>query len=68
MSNFHPFEVVGRTSETQLQVGENLKRIIQRTQGYYSVVIKIHVPALCATHSSVVGTVFLNSGAILRRG
>ena len=24
MSNFHPFEVVGRGSETQLQVGENL--------------------------------------------
>ena len=24
MSNFHPHEVVGRDSETQLQVGENL--------------------------------------------
>ena len=24
MSNFHPFKVVGRGSETQLQVGENL--------------------------------------------
>ena len=24
MSNFHPLEVVGRGSETQLQVGENL--------------------------------------------
>ena len=24
MSNFHPLEVVGRDSETQLQVGENL--------------------------------------------
>ena len=23
MSNFHPLEVVGRVSETQLQVGEN---------------------------------------------
>ena len=23
MSNFHPLEVVGRGSETQLQVGEN---------------------------------------------
>ena len=23
MSNFHPFEVVGRGSDTQLQVGEN---------------------------------------------
>ena len=30
MSNFHPFEVVGRGSETQLQVGENLNRITQR--------------------------------------
>ena len=27
MNNFHPVEVVGRTSETQLQVGENLYRI-----------------------------------------
>ena len=25
ISNFHPLEVVGRGSETQLQVGENLK-------------------------------------------
>ena len=24
MSNFHPLEVAGRGSETQLQVGENL--------------------------------------------
>ena len=24
MSNFHPVEVVGRVSETQLQLGENL--------------------------------------------
>ena len=24
MSNFHPLEVVGRSSETQLQVGQNL--------------------------------------------
>ena len=28
MSNFHPLEVVGRGSETQLQVGENLGYII----------------------------------------
>ena len=27
MSNFHPLEVVGRGSETQLQVGENLNKI-----------------------------------------
>ena len=30
MSNFHPLEVVGRASETQLQVGENLNYLIQR--------------------------------------
>ena len=29
MSNFHPLEVVGRGSETQLQVGENLNYLIQ---------------------------------------
>ena len=28
--NFHPLEVVGRGSETQLQVGENLKYLIYR--------------------------------------
>ena len=28
MSNFHPLEVVGRGSETQLQVGENLNCLI----------------------------------------
>ena len=27
MSNFHRIEVVGRCSETQLQVGENLNEI-----------------------------------------
>ena len=26
-SNFHPFEVVVRGSETQLQVGENLNKL-----------------------------------------
>ena len=30
MSNFHPFEVVGRGSETQLQMGENLNDLIQQ--------------------------------------
>ena len=29
MSNFHPLEVVGRDSETQLQVGENSNDLIQ---------------------------------------
>ena len=27
MNNFHPLEVVGRDSETQLQVGENLNKL-----------------------------------------
>ena len=34
MSNFHPLEVVGRGSETQLQVGDNLNSLIQRFKGY----------------------------------
>ena len=33
MSNFHPLEVVGRGSDTQLQVGENLNYLIQRDKG-----------------------------------
>ena len=28
MSNFHPLEIVGRGSETQLQAGENLNYLI----------------------------------------
>ena len=34
MSNFHPLEVVGRVSETQLQVGGKLNSITQREKGY----------------------------------
>ena len=30
MSNFYPLEVLGRGSETQLQVGENLNYLIER--------------------------------------
>ena len=33
MSFFQPLEVVGRASETQLQVGENLNKIILRVKG-----------------------------------
>ena len=33
MSDFHPFEVVGRGSETQLQVGENFNYLVQRFKG-----------------------------------
>ena len=32
MSNFQPLEVVGRSSETQLQVAENLNRFHSRTR------------------------------------
>ena len=35
MSNFHPLEVVGRGSEAQLQVGQNLNNLIRRLKGYY---------------------------------
>ena len=30
MSNFHPLEVVGRGSETQLPVGENVNKLTQQ--------------------------------------
>ena len=32
--NFHPLKVVGRGSETQLQVGEHLSQITSRPQGF----------------------------------
>ena len=34
MSNFNLLEVVGRGSETQLHVGENLNKITWRDKGY----------------------------------
>ena len=33
MRNFHPLEVVGRGSKTQLQVGGNLKYLFLRFKG-----------------------------------
>ena len=33
MSNFHPLEVVGRGSETQIQVGENFNKLTQHDKG-----------------------------------
>ena len=33
MSNFHPFGVVGRGNETQLQVRENLNYLTKRLKG-----------------------------------
>ena len=33
MSNFQPLQVVDRSSETQLQVGENLKKLLYRCKG-----------------------------------
>ena len=35
MSNFHSLEVVGRGSERQLQMGENLDKITQWFKGKY---------------------------------
>ena len=32
INNFHPLEVVGRGSETQLQVGKNLNKTIKINQ------------------------------------
>ena len=33
MSNFQPLEVVGRGSETKLQVAENLNKLTQQDEG-----------------------------------
>ena len=41
MSNFHPLEVVGRGSETQLQVGENLNRLTQQDKGLMATVVTL---------------------------
>ena len=35
MGNFHPLVVVGRGSEAQLQVGENLKYLTERFKGWF---------------------------------
>ena len=39
MSNFQPLDVVGRGSETQLQVGENFKKFIQQNKGWIQCII-----------------------------
>ena len=33
MSNYYPLEVVGSASKTQLQVGENLNKLIWQDKG-----------------------------------
>ena len=39
MSNFHPLEVVGRGSETQLQASENLNSIILKVNSVYGICV-----------------------------
>ena len=39
MSNFHPYEVVSRGGETQLQVGENFNYITSALRNKYIVVL-----------------------------
>ena len=41
MNNFHPLEVAGRGSETQLQVGKNLKSITERLVGKFCSIFKV---------------------------
>ena len=36
MSNFYPLEVVGRNSETQIQVGENLNWVTENNNLHYT--------------------------------
>ena len=52
MSNFHPLEVVGRGSETQLQVDENLNFMMQRFKGWLGHVIFIHFKLEIANKAS----------------
>ena len=42
MSNFYPFEVVGRSSETQLQVVAHLNYLIYRFMGKITVYIMVY--------------------------
>ena len=50
MSNFQPLEVVGRGSETQLQVGENLNKITLYELGKYYAYLYIICKCLKGTH------------------
>ena len=51
MSNFHPLEIVGRDSETQLQVGENLIRKPWRGKNYNITLFKLCLAAsTCMQH------------------
>ena len=42
MSNFHQLEVVGRSSETQIQVSENYSYLFDFTQRNYNVDVETH--------------------------
>ena len=47
MSNFHRLEVVGRGSDTQLQVGENLKQLLGMTSIFvFNPVLKKCIPRI----------------------
>ena len=49
--SIHPLEVVGRGSETQLQVGENLSFIVQRSKDPpYKVLLTISKVSLLKSH------------------
>ena len=49
MSYFHPLEVVGRCSETQLQVGENLSYLFERFKCKNDCMVYLYLP--CVTHA-----------------
>ena len=46
MSNFYPLEVLGRGSDTKLQVGKNSNKITWRARVYRSILIKMGAPGL----------------------
>ena len=48
MSNFQPLEVVGRGSETQLQVGENLSKLTWQDNGKRDVAQRATLPTVRA--------------------
>ena len=54
-SNFHPLEVVGRGSETQLQVGENFNKISRWLKGQ----VTLHILVTLQRQKAV--TAYLNS-------
>ena len=63
MSNFHPLEVLGRVSDVQLRVGDNLNRIISGE----GLIYRLNVGQPSAIIKSTLGCSIVSAGIQMHR-